>query len=206
MHRPLVILAVTLLAALITGCSSMDINNPFSNDPLTGGVDTGKSQLLAVSIPSGMQRFPTHGYQVPGTGGTQGLEIFRGDADMGYVAQTIHPDRWLSLVNRHDDLNRWPAAYSSTREIAMRWVERWATANAERLRHEVAAFAAACGGGEAQSVAAAIRDCRDRATTLGELHEAADRQAGEFAAAAEKHADEIRTLKRVIVNDRTLTQ
>lgn len=90
MQRPLVILAVTLLAALMAGCSSMEISNPFSNDPLTGGVDTGKSQLLAVSTPAGMQRFPTHGYQVPGTGGTQGLEIFRGDVDMGYVAQTMH--------------------------------------------------------------------------------------------------------------------
>lgn len=59
-------------------------------------------------------------------------------------------------------------------------------------------------GGEAQSVAAAMRDCRDQATALGELYEAADRQVGEFAAAAEKHADEIRALKRVIVNDRAL--
>ena len=89
MQRPLVILAVTLLATLMAGCASMDISNPFSNDPLTGGVDTGKSQLLAVSTPAGMQRFPTHGYQVPGTGGTQGLEIFRGDVDMAYTAQVM---------------------------------------------------------------------------------------------------------------------
>jgi len=34
---------------------------------------------------------------------------------VGYVAQTIRPARWLSLVNRQDDLNRWPAAYSSRR-------------------------------------------------------------------------------------------
>ena len=74
MLRPLVILAVTLLAALMAGCSTMEISNPFTNDPITGGVDTGKSQLLAVSTPAGMQRFPTHGYQVPGTGGTQGLK------------------------------------------------------------------------------------------------------------------------------------
>lgn len=89
MQRPLVILAVSLLATLMVGCASMDISNPFSNDPLTGGVDTGKSQLLAVSTPAGMQRFPTHGYQVPGTGGTQGLEIFRGDVDMAYTAQVM---------------------------------------------------------------------------------------------------------------------
>ena len=90
MLRPLVILAVTLLAALMAGCSTMEISNPFTNDPLTGGVDTGKSQLLAVSTPSGMQRFPTHGYQVPGTGGTQGLEIFRGDVDIAFAAQAMY--------------------------------------------------------------------------------------------------------------------
>ena len=90
MLRPLVILAVTLLAALSAGCSTMEISNPFTNDPLTGGVDTGKSQLLAVSTPAGMQRFPTHGYQVPGTGGTQGLEIFRGDVDIAFAAQAMY--------------------------------------------------------------------------------------------------------------------
>ena len=90
MLRPLVILAVTLLAALMAGCSTMEISNPFTNDPLTGGVDTGKSQLLAVSTPAGMQRFPPHGYQVPGTGGTQGLEIFRGDVDMAFAAQAMY--------------------------------------------------------------------------------------------------------------------
>ena len=90
MLRPLVILAVTLLAALMVGCSTMEISNPFTNDPLTGGVDSGKSQLLAVSTPAGMQRFPTHGYQVPGTGGTQGLEIFRGDVDMAFAAQAMY--------------------------------------------------------------------------------------------------------------------
>lgn len=89
MRRPLVILAVTLLAALMAGCSTMEISNPFTNDPLTGGVDTGASQLLGVSTPAGMQRFPTHGYQTAGAGGAQGLEIFRGDADMGFVAQIM---------------------------------------------------------------------------------------------------------------------
>ena len=77
--------------------------------------------------------------------------------------------------------------------------------DANRLREQVRAFAAACGGGEAQTPAAAIADCRNRTATLGQLYEEADRQAGEFAAAAEQHADEIRTLKRVIGNDRALT-
>jgi len=94
MRRPLVILAVSLLAAtlsaMMAGCSSMNISNPFSNDPLTGGVDTGSSQLLGVPTPAGMQRFPTHGYQTTGSGGAQGLEVFRGDADMGFVAQIMY--------------------------------------------------------------------------------------------------------------------
>ena len=81
-----------------------------------------------------------------------------------------------------------------------------AAADGERLRDQIRAFAAACGGGEAQTVASAVSDCRNRAATLGALYEAADRQAGDFAAAAEKHSDEIRTLKRVIVNDRALTE
>jgi hypothetical protein len=85
MLRPLVILAACLLFTQMQGCASMDISNPFSNDPLTGGVDTGTSQLLGVPTPAGMQRFPTHGYQ----NGTQGLEVFRGDVDMAFVAQIM---------------------------------------------------------------------------------------------------------------------
>lgn len=89
MRRPLVILAVTLLAALMAGCASMEISNPFTNDPLTGGVDAGTSQLLGVATPAGMQRFPTHGYQTTGAGGAQGLEIFRGNVEMGFAAQIM---------------------------------------------------------------------------------------------------------------------
>lgn len=79
-----------------------------------------------------------------------------------------------------------------------------AAADGERLRQQVTEFAATCGGGEAQSPAAAIQHCRDRAATLGVLYREADGQAEEFAGAAEKHADEVRTLKRVIENDRAL--
>lgn len=79
-----------------------------------------------------------------------------------------------------------------------------ATADGERLRQQVTEFAATCGGGEAQSLAAALQHCRDRAATLGVLYREADSQAEEFAGAAEKHADEVRTLMRVIENDRAL--
>ena len=79
-----------------------------------------------------------------------------------------------------------------------------AAADGERLRQQVTEFAATCGGGEAQSLAAALQHCRDRAATLGVLYREADGQAEEFAGAAEQHADEVRTLKSVIANDRAL--
>ena len=79
-----------------------------------------------------------------------------------------------------------------------------AAADGERLRQQVTEFAATCGGGEAQSPAAALQHCRDRAATLGVLYREADGLAEAFAGAAEQHADEVRTLKRVVENDRTL--
>lgn len=79
-----------------------------------------------------------------------------------------------------------------------------AVADGQRLRNQVAQFAAACGGGEADSPATALQHCRDRAATLGHLLGQADGLAEAFAGAAEQHADEVRTLKRVIENDRAL--
>lgn len=79
-----------------------------------------------------------------------------------------------------------------------------AAADGERLRQQVTEFAATCGGREAQSLAAALQHCRDRAATLGNLLGKADRLAEAFAGAAEQHADEVRTLKAVIANDRAL--
>lgn len=79
-----------------------------------------------------------------------------------------------------------------------------AAADGERLRKQVTEYAATCGGGEADSPAVAIQRCRDRAATLGVLYGEADSQAEAFAGAAEQHADEVRTLMRVIQNDRAL--
>ena len=79
-----------------------------------------------------------------------------------------------------------------------------AAADGERLRKQVTEYAATCGGGEADSPAAALQHCRDRAATLGVLYGEADSQAEAFAGAAEQHADEVRTLMRVIQNDRAL--
>lgn len=79
-----------------------------------------------------------------------------------------------------------------------------AAADGERLRKQVTEYAATCGGGEADSPAVALQRCRDRAATLGVLYGEADSQAEAFAGAAEQHADEVRTLMRVIENDRAL--
>lgn len=79
-----------------------------------------------------------------------------------------------------------------------------AAADGERLRKQVTDYAATCGGGEGDSPAVALQRCRDRAATLGVLYGEADSQAEAFAGAAEQHADEVRTLKRVIENDRAL--
>ncbi len=123
------------------------------------------------------------------------MRVALDDARATFRKGEIHARNQQEIVDAHAKQERVRAAALAA-----------AAADGERLRDQVRAFTAACGGGEAQSVAAAISDCRDRATTLGALYEAADRQAGEFAAAAEKHADEIRTLKRVIVNDRALSE
>lgn len=124
---------------------------------------------------------------------TERMRVALDDARATFRRNEIHARNQQEIADAHAKQERARAAALAA-----------AAADGERLRDQIRAFAAACGGGEAQSVAAAILDCRDRAATLGELYEAADRQAGDFAAAAEKHADEVRTLKRVIENDRAL--
>ena len=125
---------------------------------------------------------------------TERMRVALDDARATFRKGEIHARNQQEITDAHAKQERARAAALAA-----------ATADGQRLRDQVRAFAAACGGGETQSVAAAISDCRDRAATLGSLYEAADRQAGDFAGAAEKHADEIRTLKRVIVNDRALS-
>lgn len=126
---------------------------------------------------------------------TERMRVALDDARTTFRKGEIHARNQQEIADAHAKQERARAAALAA-----------AAADGQRLRDQIRAFAAACGGGEAQSVAAAISDCRDRATTLGELYDEADRQAEEFAGAAEKHADEIRTLKRVVVNDRTLNQ
>lgn len=91
MRRPLVILVLLSLLATLPGCASIGLENPFSNDPLTGGTDTTTSQLLGVPTPAGMQRYGAHGFQDFGPGGgRQGLEVMRGQVDTGFAAQIMY--------------------------------------------------------------------------------------------------------------------
>ncbi|UYB51139.1 hypothetical protein OCJ37_14210 [Xanthomonas sp. AM6] len=55
------------------------------------------------------------------------------------VSQTAIRGRWIANVNRHDENTiSYPHAYFRSRSAAMRSVDRWASAHAERLRWEVA--------------------------------------------------------------------
>ena len=121
------------------------------------------------------------------------MRVALDDARETFRKGEIHASNQQEIIDAHAKQERARAAALAA-----------AAADGERLRQQVTEFAATCGGREAQSPAAALQHCRDRAATLGVLYREADGQAEEFAGAAEKHADEVRTLKRVIENDRAL--
>lgn len=77
-----------------------------------------------------------------------------------------------------------------------------ASADADELRHAVEAFSAARAG-STDADAAAVQYFKDRAATLGSLFREADGLAESMARAAERHASEVRALKRQILADRT---
>lgn len=79
-----------LLLALLCGCSSLGIDYPFRNDPITGGVDTQTSSLLNIPIPAGFQRYPSHGFiSSSATGAREGLEVFRGNVNPSSAALSL---------------------------------------------------------------------------------------------------------------------
>ncbi|MBO4301261.1 MAG: hypothetical protein J5861_06625 [Desulfovibrio sp.] len=125
MSRKLVILVFFTVTVALTACSEINMRNPFTSDPLTGGVNTGTSRLLDLSIPPGMQMYPTHGSS--GTDG--GMEIFRGRVDMATVAQYMHlglqGQGWnLRLARRKD--SRAVYVYERATSLATLTVERTA--------------------------------------------------------------------------------
>jgi hypothetical protein len=91
-------------------------------------------------------------------------------------------------------------AYNDALE-AQRAVAAAASADADSLRDAVACYAAGdCLGPRADTATGGT--CSDRAATLGKLLTRTDRLAGRLAAAADRHADEIRLLKGQIIADR----
>lgn len=91
-------------------------------------------------------------------------------------------------------------AYNDALE-AQRAVAAAASADADSLRDAVNCYAAGdCLGPRADTASGGT--CSDRAATLGRLLTRTDRLAGRLAAAADRHADEIRLLKGQIIADR----
>lgn len=124
---------------------------------------------------------------------TERMRVALEDARETFRKGEVHARNQQEIVDAHAKQERARAAALAA-----------AAADGERLRKQVAEYAATGGGGEADSPAVALQRCRDRAATLGVLYGEADSQAEAFAGAAEQHADEVRTLKRVIENDRAL--
>ncbi len=124
MSRLFVILASCLV--LLGGCAEMHLHNPFSSDPLTGGENVGTSRLLTLSVPAGMQLFPSHGSTAADGGG---LEIYRGWVDMNVVAQYMHSGMqgqgWNVRLARRKD-SRAVYVYERTTSMAVLTVERTA--------------------------------------------------------------------------------
>lgn len=73
----------------VAGCASLGFNQPFSNDPLTGGVDAGQSLLLQTALPPGLQRYPAHSH-ISGGGRKEGLETLRGYVDQRNCAMSFY--------------------------------------------------------------------------------------------------------------------
>jgi hypothetical protein len=46
----------------------------------------------------------------------------------------LHNEVWRSTINRHLDVKRERTVPAPSQELAMAWTERWAVANAERIR------------------------------------------------------------------------
>lgn len=90
MPAAIVILALLLLAAPLSGCGSFRMQGPFANDPLTGGLDITTSPLLGISLPAGMQAYKSHGFALPEESGPTGLEVLRGSCDTQEAAQALH--------------------------------------------------------------------------------------------------------------------
>jgi len=87
MRNPLFWMLFCALA--LGGCAQLGIKQPFGNDPLTGGVDAGQSLLLQISLPPGLQRYPSHS-SISGSSRKEGLETLRGYVDQSACAMNLY--------------------------------------------------------------------------------------------------------------------
>lgn len=96
-------------AILLPACANMDLSNPFTSDPLTGGQDATTSILVETPLPYGLQRYSSHGFIATGENGVRnGLETFRGNIDGNAAAvamfNNLHAAGWdLRMQNRKGD-------------------------------------------------------------------------------------------------------
>lgn len=124
---------------------------------------------------------------------TTRMQVALADAKAVFRKQEIHTTNQTEITNAQTQQDR-----TRTAAVAA------ARVDADGLRRQIAAYTAPRGGSETQGDGAACIDLQHRAATLGELLGQANGLAGDFAAAAEQHADEVRTLKAVVLNDRAL--
>lgn len=80
-------IVILCCALALGGCAGFA--SPFGNDPLTGGVDAAQSLLLQVSLPPGLQRYPSHS-SISGGARREGLETLRGYVDQSACAMNFY--------------------------------------------------------------------------------------------------------------------
>lgn len=95
------ILAFCLAACVVPGQSV------YLNDPLTGGRDSGTSQLLHIPLPASLQYYPSHS-KIEGGGRKEGLEVLRGHVDqdscLAYFQTQLRQAGWqLRMRERAGD-------------------------------------------------------------------------------------------------------
>ena len=131
-----------------------------------------------------------------------GAKLYAAKLDVERARSALSAERESRAQENKD---RMQAALDDAREtfrkgeIHARNQQEIADAHAKQEKRRVARLAAAAADGERLR-----QQVTEFAATLGVLYGEADSQAEAFAGAAEQHADEVRTLKAVIANDRAL--
>lgn len=108
-----------MIANVLTGCV-IPGQNTYLNDPLTGGMDAGSSQLLHIPLPAGLQYYPSHS-KISGGGRKEGLETLRGYVDQESCSSSFYShlrQAGWQLRMRERSGNRAIYIYQKENEIA----------------------------------------------------------------------------------------